>query len=47
MIKTMSLGIFLILILGACSLKEMEDGTSGIINDISTVFEEGKDKSAQ
>ena len=42
MIKTISIGIFLILILGACSSKEMEDGTNGIINDISNVFEEFK-----
>lgn len=47
MIKTISIGMFLILVLGACSVKEMEDGTNGIINDISKVFEEGKDKSSQ
>ncbi len=34
------------IMIGGCTAKEFKDGANGIANDISNVFEEGKDKSA-
>lgn len=44
--KLLILSIALISIFAGCSAKEFNEGVDSITDDVSTVFEEGKDKSS-
>lgn len=46
MIKAIVLSVFTIFIFNGCSVKEFNEGVESVTNDISNVFEEGKDKAA-
>jgi len=41
-----SLLLTLVITLGACSAKEVNEGVDSITNDITNAFEESRDKSA-
>ncbi len=41
------LAVLMALVLGGCSAKEFNEGVESITNDVSSKFDEGKDKSAQ
>ncbi len=44
--KMMILTVLALIAFGGCTAKEFEDGANGMVNDITSAFEEGKDKSA-
>lgn len=39
--------LFLAVVFGGCSAKEFNEGVDSITSDVSKVFEEGQDKSAE
>jgi len=45
--KFIMLGAILAIFFGGCTAKEFNEGVDSITNDVSGVFEEGKDKSAE
>jgi len=44
--KFLVLSGMLAILFGGCTAKEFNSGVDGIVNDVSTAFEDGKDKSA-
>lgn len=42
----LGLSIVLLVMFGGCSVKEFNEGVESITGDISTAFEEGRDKSS-
>lgn len=46
MIKSIVLVSLLVVMMNGCSTKEFNDGFDGMTKDVSNLFEEGRDKSA-